>query len=657
MMKKIIFTLISLCLVSVSGAAIVAFEAEDTNVYYQAGASWTTVEDEAALGGDCITGSSDLPAQTDENTRFYSFAMPAGTYNLFVRLNLEVNNGGDDSFYLSNNSLEESASTVDFNGYTATDIDGNSMAGEGNFGWIRVHQSWSPSTIRTYVMSADGTAYFKVGPRENGLYLDAIAFVPEADAATVTTAELDKAVLDSRIIRGAATNPVPEADSATVDSETTTAVTWTAPSDPNIASISGYDVYFGTDPNVLVNSPSSVTTESLSVSLDFTTTYYWRVDTNIVWDSNEITGGSLSQTIASEIWNFTTLSEDTVPVVAANDVLTSLELLPDALAGTVDDLGEGDIASITWEVIGTNAPATAMQMMTRSGDNVLANMAELGITDPNLLMDWIGTDSRSEHGDPMVLTLRGLPDGTYAWKSYHHDLDVAATVNLGIFDATIIDSSGSATTTDIQISDTNDLPITTFETTFTSNGTDDVILIFDLHPYVGLGYNDAWFAINGFELTSTSGSLYVDFGDTSVAMPGYQVYQAEHENADSFTEQSYADAFGVGTTVSVLPTWGGYATVTDTTNDPSSESQSASFNTSWAGEYIIQLSATDGTGQTGSDTMVVTVAEDTCTAAQLGTSWVGFNVADFNEDCVVDLSDIADFAGGWFDDRNLTTQE
>ena len=658
-MKKILIVFVGMCLVSLSQAAIIAFEAEASSVYYQAGANWTTVTDTAALGGECITPTTNLPDQTDENTRFYSFDMPAGTYHLFVRLNLEVDNGGDDSFYLSNNSLAEDASMTDFNGYTAKDIDGNSMAGEGNFGWIRVHQSWSPSTIRTYVMAADGTAYFKAGPREDGLNVDAFAFVPEADAETVTTAELEEAVMNSHIIQGAATDPVPDSGDDAVDSEIITAVTWTAPSDPNIASVTGYDVVFGTEPNMLLNSVYSVAAESLPVTLAYDTTYYWRVDSYVVWDSNDITG-TINDTITGYEWTFATLAQDVVPIVTADDVLTSLELLPAILTGTVDDSGEGDITSVNWEVIGTSAPAEAMQMMTRSGDNMMTNLLEIGISDPNLLMDWIGTDSRNENdkqlGNPFVLTLKGLPADTYSFKSYHHDPDLGDNVNAGMFDVTVIDASGSELTVDVQISDTNDLPITVFvDNTMTSNGTDDIVLVFDLHPYSGLGYNEAWFVMNGFELTSTSGSLYVDFGSTSVAMPGYQAYQAEHEVAETFTEQSYG-AFG--TTVSVLPTWGGYATVTDTTTDL--YSPTATLTTDWPGEYIVQLSATDTLNPdalTGSDTMIVTVAADACVAAQLSGSWSGFSVSDFNEDCVVNLDDLADLAAGWLEDRSLTAQE
>jgi len=298
-------------------------------------------------------------------------------------------------------------------------------------------------------------------------------------------------------------------------------------------------------------------------------------------------------------------------------------------------------------------PAAAMQMITRGGAAQLDNLAEL-TADPNLLMDWIGTDTR-EGDNPLFLTLKGLPADTYSWKSYHHD----AQDQSGTFDVTVIDTNGSVTTTDIQISDANNAPVTTFETTLESNGTDDVILVFDQQDYDGV-VALAFFLMNGFELTGTGDSLYVDFGNTVSAtdangvnvMTGYEAYAAQHEVPASFNEKSY-NAFS--TTVSVLPFWGGLATVEDTTE--SLLSPTAELTTDWPGSYLVQLTATDGIGQTGSDTLTVTVTADNCAAAQLSTAWDGFNVADYNEDCVVDIEDIALFATEWLDDRTLPGQE
>jgi hypothetical protein len=136
--------------------------------------------------------------------------------------------------------------------------------------------------------------------------------------------------------------------------------------------------------------------------------------------------------------------------------------------------------------------------------NAAAQMYDRGTgvwTDANdLLRDWIGTDAR-EVGDPMTLTIEGLPAGVYAWKSYHHDtLD-----QTGLFDVTVNDAAGSATTTGIDISSTQSdginhlADVTTFETNIISNGTDPVSLVFHCQASSG-PVSVVFFLMNGFEL-------------------------------------------------------------------------------------------------------------------------------------------------------------
>jgi hypothetical protein len=64
----------------------------------------------------------------------------------------------------------------------------------------------------------------------------------------------------------------------------------------------------------------------------------------------------------------------------------------------------------------SGAAAAAMQMYDRVADgryNYAGDMADL-------IADWIGTDTR-QPGNPLTLTISGLPKGTYSWLSYHHD--------------------------------------------------------------------------------------------------------------------------------------------------------------------------------------------------------------------------------------------
>ncbi|MDD2597783.1 MAG: lamin tail domain-containing protein [Kiritimatiellae bacterium] len=120
---------------------------------------------------------------------------------------------------------------------------------------------------------------------------------------------------------------------------------------------------------------------------------------------------------------------------------------------------------------------------------------------PDLLRDWVGTDRR-EIGNPFTLTITGLPPGTYSWLSYHHDtLDQS-----GLFDVTVNDALGAATTRNIAISSGN-LPfaaITTFASAIVSDGS-DIFLVFDKHPHTIVAYTH--FLMNAFKLTRLSHDL------------------------------------------------------------------------------------------------------------------------------------------------------
>ena len=459
-------------------------------------------------------------------------------------------------------------------------------------------------------------------------------------------------------VKGAATDPSPLSDK--VDSESTSQISWAAPVDDDIDTIDGYDVYFGTiaDPNITDNPMSFTADTFLPVSLNFGTTYFWRVDTHITWTN------ATSDIVTGFTWQFTTLPDDKTPVVDGDNVLTSMEFLPASLSATVDDWGEGDVVGIAWDYISADVPATAMQMITRTGETEMENLAEI-TDDPNLLMDWIGIDTRTNDvannvfGNPFSLTLKGLPAGEYTWKSYHHDPENLA----GIFDVKVIDDNGAAVTTGIQATSANTIPVSFFETTITANGTDDVIVIFTLQIPVEKYTLNEFFVMNGFELFDGSNSLNVDFDQIIIeeeievvhTMPGFERYAANHEVAEDFVEQSY-DAFG--TSVSVLPAWGGLPVITDDVNDPTVAAQAATLTSDWPGIFTVRASATDNAGQIGSVDLLVRVAADACQGAQWDTAnWPGFNAFDFNSDCLVNVNDFASFASQWLDDKNLPGQK
>ncbi len=160
------------------------------------------------------------------------------------------------------------------------------------------------------------------------------------------------------------------------------------------------------------------------------------------------------------------------------------------------------------------AVAAAMQMILRAADDDTES--------PDLIRDWIGTDGRVV-GDPMTLTIKGLPAGAYKWLSYHHD----PQDQTGVFSVTVNDATGSATTTGIDISDITPSGVLTladmtkFAATIVSNGADDVSLVFDITSSTGTTAT-AFFIMNAFELTKVEVAVLPTpaDGDTEVPRDG-----------------------------------------------------------------------------------------------------------------------------------------
>ncbi len=145
----------------------------------------------------------------------------------------------------------------------------------------------------------------------------------------------------------------PEPDGVEVDSTVVSSVSWYSPEqdengdlldDPNIVAVTGYDVYWSeTDPNYLTATPVSVnqpgTAYTPTGGIDYSKTYYWRVDTYVTWDSKEFTGtDSYSSVVKGFEWQFTTLPEFQMKMTFKN-VITTMELLPAMLSATITGNG------------------------------------------------------------------------------------------------------------------------------------------------------------------------------------------------------------------------------------------------------------------------------------------------------------------------------
>jgi hypothetical protein len=163
----------------------------------------------------------------------------------------------------------------------------------------------------------------------------------------------------------------------------------------------------------------------------------------------------------------------------------------------------GTSITITPTWAGSPPTNTAEQAQVRSsGNGYSTNAADL----IDLMIDWIGTDKRESPGNPLTLTVSGLPAGNYGWLSYHHDTQDQH----GTFNVTVNDANGSATTTGLVISSTqsssppvtNLANVTKFATAIRSDGTNPISFGFNLTSSTN-PVSTAFFVMNGFELTNS----------------------------------------------------------------------------------------------------------------------------------------------------------
>jgi hypothetical protein len=171
-------------------------------------------------------------------------------------------------------------------------------------------------------------------------------------------------ITDVVAARGAAHTPVPASGDKQVDKALLTSVSWYSPEqdsqgnskdDPNIVSVTGYDVWFGTsEPNEITGAPITTNQSGQNYTvgtLAYNTNYYWRVDTHVVWDSNSFTGtSSTTSVVKGNVWQFKTNPEYLIPVVTFANVRTAIPLFPAVLSPVVTG-NSMPITSITFTAL------------------------------------------------------------------------------------------------------------------------------------------------------------------------------------------------------------------------------------------------------------------------------------------------------------------
>jgi hypothetical protein len=135
--------------------------------------------------------------------------------------------------------------------------------------------------------------------------------------------------------------------------------------------VDGYDVWWsvGAEPNFVTDTPVSVGQTATSYlptpPITYNTAYFWRVDTYVTWDSNEITG-NFTDKIEGSVWSFTTEPSYT-PVVLDSfaNVITTVDIGTADLEAVIS--GNSTPVSAVFEILTDDAEYPA------GGDAVLSN--------------------------------------------------------------------------------------------------------------------------------------------------------------------------------------------------------------------------------------------------------------------------------------------
>jgi hypothetical protein len=221
-------------------------------------------------------------------------------------------------------------------------------------------------------------------------------------------------------------------------------------------------------------------------------TYYWRID--------EVYGEG---TAKGTEWSFTTF-DSSVPNPLKVDFGVAGSPVEQGFApyNAVSTL-PATFDTLIYGALGAN---TGVGLSWQEGASDLASAvtdrgSDIITSSPDLLRDWAGTDNRVT-GNPLTITLTGIPAGDYEWSSWHHD----PVDQTGEFSVTVNDATGASVTGAIFITTGNPAigDVTLFTAAIESNGTDDITLVFD--KLYEEGDQKAFFVINGFTLVKSTGT-------------------------------------------------------------------------------------------------------------------------------------------------------
>ncbi len=497
----------------------------------------------APLGG---TGLMDRISLDYGDTVWQSFTLPSAITidSLYI--------GYNDQRVIGTITLAIDAGNDGTNDYTFTNIAlAGLQPGGGNDG--PVHYLQFDVSTENITLAAGQHRYVLIGTSENGQPVNGTGFIMApirnktntyAGGQSGTNAANDEVFAitskESGAVPAAAVIAAPANGARGLEGGVLT-LDWVAGADPAGAA-NGYLVTCEQNLNGVVSILADavalpVSTTEYAVTVAAEASFAWRIDTTYRdYPSNP------THIVTGTLWTFDTITPSTTDLkidftqtggaAAAGwqGYFANHEILSSFTEQSYLAFGRSISILPTWAAGAANATS---QMYDRGGDD--------GTDAEDLLRDWIGTDAR-QAGDPMTLTIRGLPAGRYAWKSYHHDTHDQT----GSFDVTVNDALGSTIVRGIDITsgsgdDVRTLSsVATFSTVISSDGVNPVTLTFDCRGLPTDPVSRVFFVMNGFELFKTtiatapspaSGTLNVDVftgltwqGPTKYAASSYDVY-------------------------------------------------------------------------------------------------------------------------------------
>ncbi|MBE0534849.1 MAG: hypothetical protein IH624_04205 [Phycisphaerae bacterium] len=162
----------------------------------------------------------------------------------------------------------------------------------------------------------EGKAYYMKAIQKEGGGGDNCSVARAKDGAVATRqvlGEFDQTILWSNDPR-VCSAPVPNGSSLVpLDA---TALSWALPAASQVVD-PVLDVYFGTDPEAMalvIDDGEAVTSYDVPVTYDYSTTYYWRIDTTNVIDPNS----GLVTVKQGDLWSFTTVGQE--PIITEQPV-------------------------------------------------------------------------------------------------------------------------------------------------------------------------------------------------------------------------------------------------------------------------------------------------------------------------------------------------